>query len=109
MMRIYPHVGTDVQSAPADRSISFQMEQCEVAEWLASLASLRGRRGTLEELENRLEDALRLAVWGRNDVILDLSTDELAQAIEELAEGLATLSAGGLSPLGGLLQKLSSR
>lgn len=108
-MRIATHVRTDVQSAPADRSISFQMEQCEVAEWLASLASLRGRRGTLDELENRLEDALRLAVWGRNDVILDLSTDELAQAIEELAEGLATLSAGDLSPLGGLLQKLSSR
>ena len=108
-MRIHPHVGTDVQSAPADRSISFQLEQCEVAEWLASLASLRGRRGTLEELENRLEDALRLAVWGRNDVILELSTDEVAQAIGELAAALATLSAGDPSPLGGLLEQLSSR
>lgn len=108
-MRSPQSTGIDDRRMPIDNPISVRMGQRQAAEWVAFLASLRGPSPPLEELGARLEDALRLAVWGRNDVILDLSPDELARMIEALAEAVESLSVSELSPLGALLQKLSTR
>ncbi len=83
--------------------------QSQAARWLPLLTRLAGQTPSLATLCDALEDALRLAIWSREEVRLDIPAKDLPDIIEALATAAESLTGPELDRVGEILLLFSTQ
>ena len=89
--------------------LRISLNQREAACWLPLLIRLSAQAPSVASFREKLEDALRLAIWSRNEVVIEIAADELAGIVETLAEAAESVGREELESLGDILLALSTR